>query len=64
MDKNYDFFMKTDVDSYVGQWIAICDQRIISHDRDVKKVFKEAKEKCPLKTPFIAKIPEKGTMIF
>ena len=47
MDKNYQFFMKTNVDHYSGQWVAICNQKIIAHGKDVKKVFKEAKDKCP-----------------
>ena len=42
---NYQFFMKTNVDKFIGQWIAICDLKIVSHGKDVKKVFKEAKSK-------------------
>lgn len=56
--------MKLDVDKFIGEWVAICDSKIVSHGRDVKKVFKEAKEKCPNKRPFLSRIPDKETMIF
>lgn len=64
MDKNYQFFMKTNVDNYIGQWIAICNQKIISHGTNAKKVFQEAKEKCPSVRPLLTKVPDKDTMIF
>jgi len=61
---NYQFFMKTNIDQYIGQWIAICQQKIVSHGTDVKKVFKEAKQKCPRDKPLLTRVPEKETMIF
>lgn len=64
MDKNYNFFMKSNVDHYAGQWIAICDQKIVAHGKDVKTVFKQAKEKCPKERPLLTRIPDKETMIF
>lgn len=64
MDKNYQFFMKTNVDNYIGKWIAICNQKIVSYGTDAKKVFKEAKEKCPSERPLLTKVPDKETMIF
>jgi hypothetical protein len=64
MSQNYEFFLKTDVSSFIGEWIAICDQRIVSHGNDAKKVFEEAKKKCPKVRPLLTKVPEKDTMIF
>jgi len=64
MDKNYQFFMKTNLDHYIGQWVAICSEKIVSHGKNVKEVFKEAKEKCPKERPLLTKIPDKETMIF
>ncbi|MBS3163638.1 succinyl-CoA synthetase subunit alpha [Candidatus Woesearchaeota archaeon] len=64
MDKNYQFFMKADLDGYIGQWIAICNQKIISHGNSIKKVFQEAKEKCPNERPLLTRVPDKETMIF
>jgi len=64
MDKNYQFFMKENIDSYIGEWIAIAGQKIIAHGKDLKKVFKEAKEKNPKDRPMITRVPDKETMIF
>lgn len=64
MDKNYQFFMKTNVDQYIGQWVAICDEKIVSHGSNVKEVFKDAKQKCHSKRPFLTRVPDKETMIF
>ena len=61
---NYEVFLETDVSDYIGEWIAICDGKLISHGKNVKEVFIEAKSKCPGKRPLIARIPEKETMIF
>jgi len=61
---NYQFFMKTDLNDYIGQWVAICQQKIVSHGKDPKKVFKEAKKKCPKERPLLTRVPDKETMIF
>lgn len=68
MDKtNYQFFMRTtNLDSYVGHWIAICDQKIVSFGKDVKKVFEEAKkqQRCPNGIPLLTWMPDYEPMIF
>lgn len=61
---NYNFFMQTNLNKYIGEWIAICNNSIVSHGKNVKEVFKEAKEKCPKTKPLITRIPDKETMIF
>lgn len=63
MDKSYNFFLKADLSKYIGEWIAIVDDRIIAHGDDVKKIYNEAKAKYPKKRPLITKVPEKETMI-
>lgn len=63
MNKSYDYFMKADVKPYVGEWIAIVDNKIVSHSKSVKKVYKDAKEKYPNKRPLITRVPSKETMI-
>ena len=64
MDKNYQFFMETNVDRYIGEWVAICNQQIVAHGKDVKKVFKKAKAKCQKERPLLTRVPDKETMIF
>ena len=64
MNENYSAFMKLDLSTYLGEWVAICNNQVISHGKIVKEVFSEAKKKCPGKRPFIAKVPGEETMIF
>jgi len=63
MNANYDYFMNLDVSSYVGQWVAICDQEVVAHSRSFKDVYSQAKEKCGKSKPFIAMVPTDETMI-
>ena len=39
MEQNYEFYMKTDVSQYIGKWIAICDEKIVSSGDNPKEVF-------------------------
>ena len=64
MDRNYEFFMKTDLSHYIGKWIAICNEKIVSSGNNPKQVFQEAKKKYPSDIPLLTKVPEKETMIF
>ena len=61
---NYELFLKIDLSSYTGEWVALCNGKVISHGRNVKQVLKEARQSCPGKRPLIARVPEKETMIF
>lgn len=63
-DQNYNSFMKLDLSKHAGEWIAICEGKIIAKGKDIKKVHDKAKEKYPSKRPLITKVPEKETMIF
>ena len=64
MENNYEFFMKVDLSQYIGKWIAICDNKIVSSGQDPKEVFKKAKNLFPKQRPLLTKVPEKETMIF
>ena len=64
LNKNYQFFMKINIDQFIGEWVAICDQKIISHGKSPKDVLNEAKLKCPNERPFMIRVPDKETMIF
>lgn len=52
-----------DLGKYVGKWIAIVDDKIVSVDDSGRVVFKEARKKYPRKTPFITKVPTNATML-
>lgn len=52
-----------DLGKYVGKWIAIVDEQIVSIGDAGKEVFKEAKRKHPKKTPFVLKVPSSSVML-
>jgi hypothetical protein len=60
---NYSYFMQADLSGHIGEWIAICDERIVSSGSELKRVLDEAKRTCPGKKPLIAKVPTRETMI-
>lgn len=64
MEQNYEFFMKTDLSEYIGKWIAICREKVVSSGDNPKQVFEEAKRICPGHRPLLTKVPEKESMIF
>lgn len=64
MDQNYEFFMKADLSTYIGKWIAICNKKIITIGDNPKHVFEEAKRLCQGQKLMLTKVPEKETMIF
>jgi len=61
--KTYNFFVEADVKQYLNEWIAIVDDRIISHGKSAKEVYERAKRQRPECRPVIAKIPGDKTMI-
>ncbi|MFH0860752.1 MAG: DUF5678 domain-containing protein [Candidatus Altiarchaeota archaeon] len=64
MNKSYNFYMGADLSSHIGEWIAICEDKIVSHGDNAKKVFEKAERLCDNKRILLTKVPEKETMIF
>ena len=60
----YTFYIETDLSDYIGEWVAIVNREIVSHKKDVKEVYKEAKQKYPGKRPLLARVPEEKALIF
>ena len=48
---------------YEGEYVAIIEDKIIAHGRDVKKVYQEAKDKFPKKVVFLGQVPRKEALI-
>ncbi|MEK6927289.1 MAG: DUF5678 domain-containing protein [Nanoarchaeota archaeon] len=63
-ESNYDFYMSEDLSSYSGEWVAISNNKIISHGKDVRMVAKEAMIVCGNKKFLLSKIPSNETLIF
>jgi len=56
--------METDISKYIGEWIAVCEGKIIAHGKTLKNVAREAKSACLGKKFLLARVPDKETMIF
>ena len=54
------FISKKDWSRYSGEWVAICNDKVISSHQDLKKVIKESAKKCKGKVPTFTKIPDKN----
>lgn len=52
-----------DLGKYVGKWIAIVDEKVVSTGNAGKEVFKEARQKHPASTPLILKVPSSTVML-
>lgn len=53
---------KLDLSKYVGQWVVVCEDKIVAHDKDLTKIKKDINQ-CKRATT-IAKIPKKEILIF
>ena len=60
---NYDYYMSMDVSPYAGQWVAICDEKVVAYSPSFKDAYRMAKDKCGRSKPFIAMVPTSDTMI-
>ena len=63
LEENYNYFLKTDVSQFIGEWVAIVDKSIVSHGESAKAVYSEAIAKYPQKRPLLTKIHSNKTMI-
>ena len=61
--KDYDFFIKTDLSRYQGKYVAIAGEEIISSGYNAKIVYEKARKKAPHLKPTLAKIPSEDIMI-
>ncbi len=64
LEKNYHYFMDADVSPYIGEWIAILENKIISHGRNLKEVVRIANNISKGKKFLLARVPSEETMIF
>ena len=62
-EKGYEFFLRVNVSPYTDEWIAIVDEQVVAHGKEVKKVLAEAQRAYPKSRPLIAKIPGRQAMI-
>lgn len=60
---NYEYFIKADTSKYTGEWIAISNEKIVSHGKDAEKVYKLARKKVKKADISLSKVPEPGVLI-
>ena len=61
---NYQAYLEKGIESYLGEWIVICDGEIIAHGKNAKQVILDAKRQCGDKRFLVARVPDKETMIY
>lgn len=53
----------SNLDQYIGKWIALVGKEIVASGDSGKAVFQAAKDKYPTKEPFVMKIPQDTVML-
>jgi hypothetical protein len=56
--------MRNDIDysKYAGQWVVVCNNKVVAHAKDLSKIKTEIKN-CKA-TPELTRVPEEGIHIF
>jgi len=57
------WFSKADLSKYIGKYVAIVGNRVVTSGENAKEVWKTAKAKYPDKTPSLAKVPKEELLI-
>lgn len=63
-EKNYQFFMEADISNYIGEWIAILEDKIIAHGKNLREVTEKAQKVSKGRKFLLARVPSEETMIF
>tara|TARA_Y100000310_G_scaffold301013_1_gene337113 strand:+ start:174 stop:365 length:192 start_codon:yes stop_codon:yes gene_type:complete len=61
---NYNTFLKTNLSSYIGKWIALTEDGVIAVGEGAKETYEKAKQTAPRKKITLFKVPENEAMIF
>lgn len=61
---NYQYYMDADLSEFSGEWIAICEDKIIAHGKDIKIVVEHANRVSGGRKFLLARAPSEETMIF
>ena len=62
-DKDYEFYLSSDLKEYAGKWIATVEGKIIASGSRADEVMKEAEKKCPDKIIALSKVPTDDLLI-
>mgnify|MGYP001558238633 CR=1 FL=1 len=56
--RNFQWYVNTNFSKYIGEWIAVIDQKVVAHSRNLKEVMVKVEKEFKGQTPFVARIPE------
>ena len=63
-NNNFQTFLRTDLSKTLpGEYIVIIDGKVFKKGKDIERILRQAKEKYPTKTPFVTKMPQRGTLV-
>lgn len=62
-DKDYEFYLNSDLKEYAGKWIATVEGKIIASGIRADEVMIEAEKKCPDKIIALSKVPTDDLLI-
>lgn len=57
VSEEYEYYGRTDWTPYMGEYVAICGNKVIAHSKSFKEVYDAAEKVCGEKDPFIAAVP-------
>jgi hypothetical protein len=60
---DYEWFLKSDLNKYSGNWIAIIDKQVVASDKDPKQLVQKTKKKFPNKKPVITLVKDKLSIL-
>lgn len=63
INKNYDWFLHTNLKEYADEWVVIIDKKVVSSGNDINKILTDAKEKYPKSEPLLAKVSGEHTLV-
>jgi len=64
LEKDFDFYVDADLKSYSGEWLLLSNKQILSHNKNLKKIMNDLKEKFSSEKPLLVKIPENSKMLW
>ncbi|MEK6953930.1 MAG: DUF5678 domain-containing protein [Candidatus Micrarchaeota archaeon] len=63
-DADFEFYLKTDLSKYEGQYVAIAGGRVIAHGDNASEVMNRASRLHPNLIPTLAKLPKDEIFIY
>lgn len=60
---NYDYFIHLDTSAYKGEWVAIADNKVVSHGKDAQVVYNGARKKYHPTKISLAKVPDEQILV-